>query len=174
LCALDGTMIAVILKCQNNGLVTCLPEKMHYKSHLAVGASHGRLRPSTFKTYSLLPSSKRRQGVSISNFAPKFSKNGFFSPKFCTLGGKFFDRSKFLIVLLLLTGRERLSAYVNCDKYEAATTEPGDDDTHHHHQQQQLLLSTSRLYDRATTASAAGSDVIDQVMQCNDPTPRAD
>jgi len=77
----------------------------------------------------------------------------------------------------MLTGRERLSAYVDCDAFcEATTTQSGDDDDHHHHhhpqqqQQQQLLLSTSRLYDRA--GAPADADVIDQVMQCNEPTQR--
>jgi len=65
----------------------------------------------------------------------------------------------------LLTGREHLAAYVNYDDYEAATTttQPGDDDIHHHLHLQQP--STSRLYDKP--AAAAGADVIDRVMECN-------
>jgi len=75
------------------------------------------------------------------------------------------------------TGRQHLSSYIDCDDYEARTTttqtdDDDDDDTprHYHHQQQQQVVSTSRLYDKR--AAGAHCDVIEQVMQCNQPTPR--
>jgi len=72
-----------------------------------------------------------------------------------------------MLMLMLLTGRQHLSAYVDYDNYEACTTttQTGNDDAHHHHQQQP---TTSRLYDKPR--AAAGSDVIDKVMECNQPT----
>ena len=65
----------------------------------------------------------------------------------------------------MLLGRQHLSEYVDYDKYASCTTttRAGDDDTHYLQQP-----STSRLYDKP--AAAAGSDVIDRVMECNQPT----
>jgi len=68
-----------------------------------------------------------------------------------------------------LAGRRQLSDYIDYDDYEASTAPDTDDDTQRCSLRHQP--STSRLYDRPA-AAATGCDVIDQVMECNQPTPR--
>jgi len=93
--------------------------------------------------------------------------------KKCSCRPTFFLNFNFHVLRLWLTGREHLSAYVDYDNYDAATTTtPADnDDTTqppHLHQHQQHP-STSRLYDKPP-AAVSGYDVIDTVMRCNQPT----
>jgi len=75
---------------------------------------------------------------------------------------------------LMLLGRQHLSWYIDYDDYEARTTttqtDDDDDNSARHYQHDR---STSRLYDKPAAAAAAGDncDVINQVMECNQPTP---
>ena len=77
---------------------------------------------------------------------------------------------------MMLTGRQHLSLYIDYDNYEARTTtteadddDDDDDDIAGRHDRLRQP-STSRLYEKP--AATASPDVIDKVMECNQPTKR--
>jgi len=71
---------------------------------------------------------------------------------------------------MTFAGRQHLSSYIDYDNYEArrTATQTDDDDDDDAASRQLHQPSTSRLYEKR--AAAASSDVIDKVMECNQPT----